>query len=51
MKVTETIGILTKAKSEGLIEKLKPMLNELTDKEVWIREKRKSEILKMVGEK
>jgi predicted nucleic acid-binding protein len=33
-----------------LIEKLKPLLNELTDKEVWISEKLKSEILKKVGE-
>ena len=50
LKVTGTIGILIKAKSEGLIEKLKPLLNELTDKEVWISEKLKSEILKKVGE-
>lgn len=50
LKVTGTIGILIKAKSEGLIEKLKPLLNELTDKEVWISEKLKREILKKVGE-
>ncbi|MFO8240420.1 MAG: DUF3368 domain-containing protein [Dissulfuribacterales bacterium] len=50
MKVTGTIGILIKAKSEGLIEKLEPMLNELRDKEVWISEKLKREILKKAGE-
>jgi len=50
LKVTGTIGILIKAKSEGLLEKLKPLLDELTDKEVWISEKLKSEILKKVGE-
>jgi len=50
LKVTGTIGILIKAKSDGLIEKLKPLLNELTDKEVWISEKLKREILKKVGE-
>ena len=50
LKVTGTIGILIKAKSEGLIEKLKPLLDELTDKEVWISEKLKSEILKKIGE-
>ena len=50
LKVTGTIGILIKAKSEGLIEKLEPLLNELTNKEVWISEKLKSEILKKVGE-
>lgn len=50
LKVTGTIGILIKAKSEGLIEKLKPLLNELTDKDIWISEKLKSEILKKVNE-
>lgn len=50
LKVTGTIGILIKAKSEGLIEKLKPLLYELTDKEVWISKKLKTEILKKVGE-
>jgi hypothetical protein len=50
LKVTGTIGLLIKAKSEGLIEKLKPLLNELIDKEVWINEKLKNEILKKVGE-
>lgn len=50
LKVTGTIGILIKAKSEGFIEEIKPMLNELTDKEVWISEKLKTEILKKVGE-
>jgi uncharacterized protein len=34
LKVTGTIGMLIKAKSEGLIGELKPLLNELTDKEV-----------------
>jgi predicted nucleic acid-binding protein len=50
LKVTGTIGILIRAKSEGLIEELKPLLDELTDKEVWISEKLKTEILKKVGE-
>ncbi|NCA84839.1 MAG: DUF3368 domain-containing protein [Clostridia bacterium] len=51
LKVTGTIGVLTKAKTDGLIEKIKPLLDELTDKEVWINEKLKSEILKRIGEK
>lgn len=50
LKVAGTIGILIKAKSDGLIEELKPLLDELTDKGVWISEKLKSEILKKVGE-
>ncbi len=50
LKVTGTIGILIKAKTEGLIDKLKPLLNELTEKEVWISEKLKKRILVEVGE-
>jgi uncharacterized protein len=51
LKVTGTVGVLIKAKSEKLIPDLKPLLDELTDKEVWISEKLKFEILKKVGEK
>jgi len=50
LKVTGTVGILLKAKNEGLIENLKPMLNELTEKDVWITEKLKKEILEKAGE-
>ncbi len=50
LKVTGTIGILIKAKSEGLVEKLKPLLDELTKKDVWISEKLKNVVLKKVGE-
>lgn len=50
LKVTGTIGILLKAKSVGLIQELKPLLNELTDKGVWISDKLKSQILLISGE-
>jgi predicted nucleic acid-binding protein len=50
LKVTGTIGILFKAKTDGLIKELKPLLNELTEKGVWISEKLKKEILEIVGE-
>lgn len=50
LKVTGTIGVLIKAKSEKLIYSLKPLLDELTDKEVWISEKLKIDILKKVDE-
>ena len=46
LKVTGTIGILMRAKEKGLVAKLKPLLDELTDKEVWISEKLKQDILK-----
>jgi uncharacterized protein len=51
LKVTGTIGVLIKAKNEGLIESVKPMIEELVKKEVWISDKLKSEILKKTGEK
>lgn len=45
------LGILIKAKTEGFIEKIKPLLDELTDREVWISEKLKNEVLKKTEEK
>ena len=50
LKVTGTIGILIKAKANGFIDELKPLLDELTQKDVWISEKLKSEILTKIGE-
>lgn len=50
LKVTGTIGILIKAKTKGLVDELKPLLNKLSEKEVWISEKLKKEILAKVGE-
>ena len=50
LKVTGTIGILIKAKNQGIISELKPLLYELTEKDVWISEKLIGEILKQVGE-
>jgi predicted nucleic acid-binding protein len=51
LKVTGTIGILLKAKTEGLIDNLKPLLHELTAKGVWINEKLIEEILDKAGER
>jgi len=50
LKVTGTIGVLIKAKQSGLIPELKPLLEELTAKDVWISEKLKREVLRLVGE-
>ena len=50
LKVTGTIGLLVKCKEQGIIEALKPLLLELTEKEVWIGEKLLEEILKQVNE-
>ena len=51
LSVTGTICVLIKAKTKGLINEIKPLLNELTAKDVWISEKLKNEILSQVGEK
>lgn len=50
LKVTGTIGVLIKAKQHGIIRRLKPLLYELTEKDVWISEKLIGEILKQVEE-
>ncbi|PKP08798.1 MAG: DUF3368 domain-containing protein [Bacteroidetes bacterium HGW-Bacteroidetes-4] len=50
LKITGTLGILLKAKSIGLIDALKPLLDDLTAKDVWISEKLKYEILGKAGE-
>ena len=51
LKVTGTIGALIKAKKEGLIKELKPLLNELIKKDVWISDKLIKEILNQTNEK
>ncbi len=51
LTITGTIGVLIKAKKQGLIKELKPLLNELTNKDVWLSEKLINEILTQIGEK
>jgi hypothetical protein len=50
LKIIGTIGILIKAKKKGLIDELKPLLEELMQKGVWIKDSLKNEILKLIGE-
>lgn len=50
MKVTGTIGILVKAKKMGLVPKLKPLLKQLTEKNVWLSDKLISQVCKTVDE-
>ncbi len=50
LKVTGTIGVLIKAKNKGIIKDLKPLLYELTKKDVWISDKLIDDILKQAGE-
>jgi predicted nucleic acid-binding protein len=50
LKVTGTIGVLIKAKKNGIIEEIKPILFELTNKNVWISKKLIFYILEQVNE-
>lgn len=50
LKVTGTLGILVKAKKDGLIKELKPLLNELREKNFWINDILINEMLRQVGE-
>lgn len=50
LKITGTIGVLIKAKKEGHLKEIKPLLDELTEKKVWINENLKQDILKRVNE-
>ena len=50
LKITGTIGVLIKAKREGIINEVKPLLIELVSKNVWITDKLINEILNHIGE-
>ena len=50
LRVTGTIGILVKAKKQGLISELKPLILELKDKGVWLSESLIERILELANE-
>jgi predicted nucleic acid-binding protein len=50
IKVTGTIGVLIKARKMGLIPKIKPLLIQLTKKNVWISDVLISQVCKTVDE-
>lgn len=50
LKVTGTIGVLIKAKNNGLIDNLKPLLLDLINKNIWISDILMQRILEQVGE-
>jgi predicted nucleic acid-binding protein len=50
LKVTGTIGVLLKAKNSGIITKIKPLLIELTEKDVWLGNRLIKEICKLSNE-
>jgi len=50
LNVTGTIGILMKAKNIGIIKNIKPLLIELSEKDVWISNLLINEICKLSNE-
>lgn len=50
LKVTGTLGILVEAKNQGLITKIKPLLDKLISNDIRISKKLYQGILELVGE-
>jgi predicted nucleic acid-binding protein len=50
IKITGTIGILLKAKENGLIPSIKNLMSELVEKGTWLNPKLISKVLKMANE-
>ena len=50
MKITGALGIIHKAKQEGLIEKVKPLIDKLLDTNFRVSEKIIEEILRLNNE-
>lgn len=50
LKFTGTAGVLLKAKKEGLINEIKPLLNKLKESRFFLKEKLVIDILKLSGE-
>ncbi|MCB9261997.1 MAG: DUF3368 domain-containing protein [Flavobacteriales bacterium] len=50
LTVTGTLGVLVKAKRQGIIKELKPLFHELKEKNIWLSEKLINHILKQENE-
>ena len=50
LNLTGTLGILLKAKNLGHIDKIKPLLYELTNKNSWMNPKLIAKVIEMAGE-
>lgn len=51
LKITGTLGVLLKAKKDGLIQEIKPLLHELKEKGIWLSIKLIDKILTLANEK
>jgi predicted nucleic acid-binding protein len=50
LKITGIIGVLIKAKKDGFIKQVKPLLIELTKKDVWISDRLIVEVCNLIDE-
>ncbi|MDR0692712.1 MAG: DUF3368 domain-containing protein, partial [Prevotellaceae bacterium] len=50
LKLTGTIGVLLKAKAQGLVEQIAPLLTELKEKGSWLSAALIAKTLKLAGE-
>ncbi|MCH8318192.1 MAG: DUF3368 domain-containing protein [Bacteroidetes bacterium] len=51
LNLTGTLGILIKAKNKRLIKAIKPLIDEMQNKGVWLNDKLIISVLKITGEK
>ena len=51
LTITGTLGVIVKAKRKGIIEHVKPLLDELIEKEFWIDQELFSTVLDIAGER
>jgi predicted nucleic acid-binding protein len=51
LNLTGTLGVLLKAKEQGLIDAISPLLDELIQKGTWLNPKIINDVLKLAGEK
>lgn len=50
LPLTGTIGVLIRAKAEGKLETLRPLLSRLRHTSLWISDRLYKEVLRAVGE-
>ena len=50
LKITGTLGILLKAKKQGMIKSIKPLLKELKEKGIWLNDNLVERVIKLADE-
>lgn len=50
LKITGTLGVLLKAKQQGIIDSIKPLLKKLIENEIWLNDTLVERVIKLAGE-